>query len=339
MDIDETRYQIQTFYSVKPQTFMDFCSGIGGGRLGLENNGLKCVGFSEIDLTAEETYRLLHDTENEKNFGDLTKISPHTLPHFDIMIAGFPCQAFSIMGEQQGFADKRGQIIYYLVDILRAKKTPYFILENVKGLLTHDKGRTLKLILAILEEAGYKVFYEVLNSLNYGVPQMRERVYFVGIRKDIAKKNTFKWPVQQETPCISKYLIANDNEISPPVKRWLNKYNNNKYNNGKYDFVQIAKSEFQVIDTRQSDLRLYDKKIPTLRASRQGVMYIKDGKYRAITGIEGLLLQGFSQEYVEKVNSKVSNSTLLFQVGNAMTVTVIDAIYKSLLEYLGVDNE
>ena len=104
-------------------TFIDFCAGIGGGRLGLELNGLQCIGYSEIDKEAVKTYKKLHDAENEINFGDITKINPALLPDFDLLIAGFPCQTFSIVGKREGLKnDKEGQIIYYLAEILRIKQ-------------------------------------------------------------------------------------------------------------------------------------------------------------------------------------------------------------------------
>ncbi|MDR0832290.1 MAG: DNA (cytosine-5-)-methyltransferase [Bacillales bacterium] len=171
--------------NVKPVNcfkFMDFCAGIGAGRLGLEKAGAKCVGYCEILNNSIKTYTTIHDTKNENNFEDLTKVNINDLPDFDIMIAGFPCQTFSVMGQRKGFDDERGQIIYHLIEILKGKNVPYFILENVKGLVNHDKGRTINIIVQTLENAGYSVGYKVLNSVEYGVPQMRERVYFVGIR-------------------------------------------------------------------------------------------------------------------------------------------------------------
>jgi len=128
----------------KPLKFMDFCAGIGAGRLGLERAGFKCVGYSEILSSAVETYKILHNTDGEKNFGDLTKIDITTLPDFDIMISGFPCQTFSIMGKRAGFEDERGQIIFSLIEILKGKNVPYFLFENVKGLINHDNGKTIK---------------------------------------------------------------------------------------------------------------------------------------------------------------------------------------------------
>ncbi|HEF3568024.1 TPA: DNA (cytosine-5-)-methyltransferase, partial [Campylobacter upsaliensis] len=133
-------------------TFIDFCSGIGGGRLGLELCGFKCLGFSEIDKQAIKTYKAFFDTSNELELGDLTQINPQNLPNFDLLISGFPCQSFSIVGKREGLKNKeKGQIIFYLAEILRVKKPSFFILENVKGLLNHNKGQTLKEILKILK--------------------------------------------------------------------------------------------------------------------------------------------------------------------------------------------
>ncbi|MDE7314804.1 MAG: DNA (cytosine-5-)-methyltransferase, partial [Mucispirillum sp.] len=163
-------------------TFIDFCAGIGGGRLGLELNGLQCIGYSEIDKEAIQTYKKLHNAENEINFGDITQINPVLLPDFDLLIAGFPCQTFSIVGKREGLKNNReGQIIYYLANILNIKRPQYFILENVKGLINHNSGKTFNEILALLENAGYDVYFAVINSINF-LPQSRERIYFIGIK-------------------------------------------------------------------------------------------------------------------------------------------------------------
>ena len=173
-------------------TFIDFCSGIGGGRLGLELNGLKCLGFSEIDKEAIRTYKSFFDTQSEIEFGDLTKINPISLPNFDVLISGFPCQSFSIVGKREGLKNKeKGQIIFYLAEILKAKKPKAFILENVKGLVNHNKGETLKEILRLLESCGYNVSFKVLNSLDFGLAHSRERIYFVGLRTESKKSFSF----------------------------------------------------------------------------------------------------------------------------------------------------
>lgn len=315
---------------MKQLKFMDFCAGIGGGRIGLTNNGLECVAYSEIDKSPDTTYKLFFG-EQEVNYGDLMKINTKLLPNFDVLIGGFPCQTFSIVGKREGFDDKRGLIIYGLLKILKEKDVPYFILENVKGLTNHNKGKTLKTILSLIDEAGYHVFYRILNSIDYGVPQMRERIYLVGIKKEQQKK-PFKWPTPHPLPNIKNYLIDTDNDILDINDATFQKYLNNKYNCGKYDIQDILKKDFLVLDWRQSDLRIYQGKCPTLRTGRHGILYVKDGQLRKLSGVEALLLQGFPIELAYKAkNNKINNNKLLSQAGNAMTVNVIDALCKELL--------
>jgi len=326
--------------------FVDFCAGIGAGRLGLENVGLSCIGFSEIDKYSERTYREFFGPE-EKNHGDLMKINANDLPDFDLMIAGFPCQSFSVIGQRKGMNDHRGQIIYGLIKIMNAKNLPYFILENVKGLVNHDGGNTLKVILEELDKAGYKVYHRVLNSLDYGVPQMRERIYFVGIRKDLVNGNNFQWPKPVKSPSVKEYLIDESemefNEKKRAYETFL-KYLDNKYNKGLFKIENLLKEDYLVLDTRQSDLRLYRNKVPTLRTGRHGVLYVRNGKFRRLSGLESLLLQGFTKNLSEKTKDKIADVYLLSQgkiadvyllsqAGNAMTVSTIEAIGKSLLNY------
>ncbi|MBI5306717.1 DNA (cytosine-5-)-methyltransferase [Candidatus Wolfebacteria bacterium] len=318
---------------------MDFCAGIGAGRLGLQNLGLNCVGFSEIDKYAERTYREFFGYE-EKNHGDLMKININDLPDFDLMIAGFPCQSFSVIGQRKGMDDHRGQIIYGLIKIMNAKNLPYFILENVKGLENHEGGRTLKIILKELDNAGYEVYHQVLNSLNFGVPQMRERIYFVGVRKDLAKNNDyFEWPKSIKSPNLMEYLIDDSEmEFSEKERAYETflKYLNNKYNKGLFKIDNFLKEDYLILDTRQSDLRLYRNKVPTLRTGRHGILYVKNGKFRKLSGFESLLLQGFPKKISEKTKGKITDVYLLSQAGNAMTVSAIEAIGKNLLDYISV---
>jgi len=315
--------------------FVDFCAGIGAGRLGLQNLGLSCVGFSEIDKYAERTYREFFGQE-EKNHGDLMKINADDLPDFDLMIAGFPCQSFSVIGQRKGMNDHRGQIIYGLIKIMNAKNLPYFILENVKGLVNHEDGKTLKIILKELDKAGYKVYHRVLNSLDYGVPQMRERIYFVGIRKDLMNGNSFEWPNPVFPPDVQDYLIDDSemefNEKKRAYETFL-KYLDNKYNKGLFKIEKLLNENYLVLDTRQSDLRLYRNKVPTLRMGRHGILYVRNGKFRRLSGFESLLLQGFPKNLSEKTKGKIADVYLLSQAGNAMTVSAIEAIGKSLLNY------
>jgi DNA (cytosine-5)-methyltransferase 1 len=329
---------------MKDIKFMDFCAGIGGGRIGLENLGMSCLGFSEIDKDAEITYKHFFG-KDEENYGNLMKIDPDDLPDFDFMVGGFPCQTFSIIGTRCGLEDdERGQVIYGLVKILKTKNVKYFILENVKGLVNHDKGNTLKTVLELLDNAGYKVYHKILNSLNFGVPQMRERIYFVGIKKDLIDDNfKYEFPQSSNTKIsINECLIDNidltfDERLSS-YQTFL-KYLNNKYNKGKYKIKDLLIDDFKVIDTRQSDLRIYDKKTPTLRRGRHGILYVKNQKFRKLSGYESLLLQGFPKKYANKVKDKISNSKLLQQSGNAMTVNVIEEISKNLMKAIGKIND
>ena len=314
----------------KELKFIDFCSGIGAGRLGLELLGLTCIAHSEINADSDYTYQIFYN--DNRNLGDLTKLDISEIPESDILIAGFPCQTFSIVGKREGFNDERGQIIYHLRDILINKNIPYFIFENVKGLVNHDRGRTLKAIIELLNNAGYEVTYKVLNSIDYGVPQLRERIYFVGIRKDLYNK-PFIFPNSLKKVSIKDFLLLNNNEVQDIKHPTFQKYLSNKYNKDRVNINKILEQEYAVIDTRQSDLRVYNDKCPTLRTGRHGILYVRNGKLHKLSGLESLLLQGFPKKYVMKAMN-ISNSKLLSQAGNAMTVNVIRAIGENLLSYM-----
>ena len=161
--------------------FIDLFSGIGGFREGLRRaGGFVCVGHCEMDPHAERNYRKLFETEGEWYCYDARNIRTETMPDFDLLCAGFPCQAFSIAGKRGGFADSRGTLFFEIARLVAEKRPSYFLLENVPGLLSHDKGRTYHTILSTFSELGYHVEWKVLNSKDFGVPQSRKRVYIVG---------------------------------------------------------------------------------------------------------------------------------------------------------------
>ena len=161
--------------------FFDLFSGIGGFREGLHRaGGFTCVGHCEADAYADHNYRVLFDTEGEWFCNDARNIETERMPDFDLLCAGFPCQAFSIAGRREGFADARGTLFFEVARLVADKRPAYFLLENVPGLLSHDKGRTFHTILSMLSELGYHVEWKVLNSKDFGVPQSRKRVYIVG---------------------------------------------------------------------------------------------------------------------------------------------------------------
>ena len=170
-------------------------SGIGGFELGLlmSEKKVKLVGFSEVDKYAIEVFE--KQFKGIKNYGNATTIDETKLPNFDLLVGGFPCQAFSVAGKLRGFNDTRGTLFFDVARILAHKKPKHFILENVRGLLSHDNGRTMQTILKVLADIGYLVQWEVLNSKNYGVPQNRERVYIIGHLRGSSRPKIF--PIRQ----------------------------------------------------------------------------------------------------------------------------------------------
>lgn len=316
---------------------MDFCAWIGWGRLWLEKVWMECVAFSEINLDAEKTYRLFFG-EEERNFWNLMHIDPQKLPDFDLMIAGFPCQTFSVIWQRKWMADIRWQVIYGLVNILKQKNIPFFILENVKWLTNHDDGKSMQVILGLLDDAGYEVSYKVLNSLDYWVPQMRERVYFVWIRKDISIL-PFSFPAPVLKPGLSEYLkdtVEIDIKEKKESYQTFLKYLANKYNIGKFSINALLNEEYLVIDTRQSDMRLYRWRVPTLRTGRHGILYVHNKRFRKLSGYESLLLQWFPDELAMKAKDCISEVKILWQTWNAMTVHTIASIAKNLSPYFSL---
>lgn len=321
-------------------TFMDFCAWIGCGRLGLELAWLACVWFSEINNKAEETYRTFFWNE-ERNYWDLMKINPNDLPDFDLLIAWFPCQTFSVIGQRKGMEDPRWQVIFWIRNILKAKNTKYFILENVKWLVNHESGATIKSIVELLDEAGYYVTWKVLNTIDYWLPQSRERVYFYGVRKDLWPfKSKLEFPVKlSQRNWLDKYLIEEDEKyiISGKKLDTLRHYLKNKYNNGQYTIENLVKKEGFIIDTRQSDIRFYSNMSPTLRTGRHGLLYSKNNQLREISGLESLLLQWIPYKLAIKTNNVITDKDLLWQAGNAMSVNVIAALWKKFIDFITIN--
>ena len=163
--------------------FIDLFAGIGGFRLGMESAGHKCIGFCEIDKFARASYKAIHNTEGEIELHDITQVTDdeiRNIGHVDAICGWFPCQAFSIAGYRRGFEDTRGTLFFEIARFASILKPKYLFLENVKGLLNHDNGNTFETILSALDELGYDVEWQVLNSKDFGVPQNRERVFIIG---------------------------------------------------------------------------------------------------------------------------------------------------------------
>lgn len=159
-------------------------SGIGGLDYGIKDH--ECVGISDIKQSSVQIYQRMMG--NVKNWGDITEIKPKELPNFDLFVGGFPCQTFSMAGARKGFSDRKGKMIFYIYDILKEKQPNYVVLENVKGIISHNNGKTIKSVVKLLGNLGYYVRVVLLNALNYGTAQNRERVFFLACKKDFVMK-------------------------------------------------------------------------------------------------------------------------------------------------------
>ena len=180
--------------------FLDLFAGIGGFRLGMESAGHECVGFCEIDKYARASYKAIHNTEGEIELHDITRVTDESIRGIgsvDIICGGFPCQAFSIAGNRRGFEDTRGTLFFEIARFASILRPKYLFLENVRGLLNHDGGATFETIIRTLDELGYDVEWQVLNSKNFGVPQNRERVFIIGHLRGERTRNVF--PISGES--------------------------------------------------------------------------------------------------------------------------------------------
>ncbi len=295
---------------------IDLFAGIGGIRLGFEKLGAKCVFSSEWDKHAQDMYEA---NFGERPFGDINNISPSEIPDHDFLLAGFPCQPFSIAGKQLGFADTRGTLFFNIESILREKKPYGFLLENVRRLTTHDKGRTFKVILEKLNALGYTVYFKVLNSLNYGIPQKRERIYIVGFREPIHYR--FPEPISRYKPLI-EFL---DNDTDVPDKYFVSKAIKEKR-------MQKVKPNPPYPGIWHENIGGNISALPYSCALRAGgsYNYLLVNGIRRLTGREMLRLQGFPEDFI--IN--VSYTQVRKIAGNSVTVPVIEMIAKEIMNSL-----
>lgn len=330
-------------------TFIDLFAGIGGFRMALQNLGGQCVFSSEWDAQAQKTYFANY---GEVPFGDITsENTKRFIPNdFDILCAGFPCQAFSLAGKRLGFEETRGTLFFDVAEILRRKQPKAFFLENVKGLVCHDKGKTFKTILNTLDEIGYVVPNpEIVNAMYFGVPQHRERIYIVGFRKDLGiKPEDFTYPEQKEVtkhfidireknPVASKYYLSTTylDTLIRHKARHESKGNGFGYaivgDNEVANAIVVGgmgRERNIVIDTRQTDLT------PTTRIKGE---YNKDG-LRRMTPREWGALQGYpvydKGDGSPVFQIPVADASAYKQFGNSVAVPAIQATAKQMLNVL-----
>lgn len=299
---------------------LDLFAGVGGIRLGFERAGFKTIFANDFDKTCKETYDL-NFSEPKLTIKDIWEVEIKEIPEFDILLGGFPCQAFSIAGYRKGFNDeKRGNLFFRIVEILEERKPEAFLLENVKNLKGHDKGKTFKIIKEALESLGYTIRTEVLNSMEYGnIPQNRERIFIVGFL-DKKKAEAFEFPKKIPLTKNFREFTANETE---------DKY----YYNDKPLYERIKNdinSEETVYQWRRKYVRANKKGVvPTLTANMglggHNVPIIKNHKgIRKLTPKECFLLQGFPKDF--NLPENLADSKLYHQAGNSVVVPVIERI-------------
>ena len=206
--------------------FIDLFSGIGGFRSGLEKNGHKAIAYSEVDKYAKQSYTSIYETSEELDLGDITKVSNEQWQDLkgkaNIIVGGSPCQSFSLAGKRRGFEDTRGTLFFHYVNAVKEVQPEFFIFENVKGMMSHDKGNTIRVVLETFNELGYYIDFNVFNSKYYDIPQNRERIYIVGKRKDLVEQPKYhdKTKGKKKFDEIHNWAVDNINyvELLPPLQ-------------------------------------------------------------------------------------------------------------------------
>lgn len=343
--------------------FIDLFAGIGGFRLGMESAGHECVAFCEIDKFARASYKAIHNTEGEIELHDISTVTDEeirNIGHVDAICGGFPCQAFSIAGARRGFKDTRGTLFFEIARFAAILKPKYLFLENVKGLLNHDKGDTFETILSALDELGYDVEWQVLNSKDFGVPQNRERVFIIGHLRGERGRKVFP--------------IGGEDEKSSAKRLGINILGNTKNPNGTAkgtrDIVhdpkgivgtltatdykgpkQIAVPKIRVREATKKGYaeatvgdsvnlahpnsktrrgRVGEGIANTLVTGDSQEVVMPNFRIRKLTPRECWRLQGFPDWAFDKAQEVNSNSQLYKQVGNSVTVNVIKEIARYL---------
>ena len=299
-------------------TFIDLFAGIGGIRLGFEAVGGDCVFSSEFDEDACKTYEA---NFGEHPSGDITKIEAQNIPDFDILLGGFPCQAFSIIGKKEGFSNETcGTLFFDIERILKEKRPKAFLLENVRNLVSHDKGRTFKIITSHLEALGYHIYAKILNALDYGVPQKRERIIIVGFLDNVIFKFPDPIPEKNRTP-LSNILEKNvDSKYYVKERIKLSRLERLKDKNYPKPYISHENMSGSITPHPYSSC---------LRAGASA-NYILINDERRPTEREMLRLQGFPDSF----KIILPYGKIKHQCGNSVAVPVIKAVAKEMIDSL-----
>ncbi|MDO4204233.1 MAG: DNA cytosine methyltransferase [Selenomonadaceae bacterium] len=303
-------------------TFIDLFAGLGGFRIALESLGANCVYSNEWDVPAQKVY-----AENfvDTPEGDITKVDENTIPDHDILCAGFPCQAFSISGKQRGFEDSRGTLFFDVARIVKVKRPKVVFMENVKNFATHDDGKTLEVVVGTMEELGYTFYQKVLNAVDYGVPQKRERIYMVCFRNDL-EINNFKYPKPFKLTRHVEDVLLEDEEMVKDLyvdrpDTYYNGVEDNQYSNKS---IRLG-----IVNKGGQGERIYSTKgiAITLSAYGGGVFaktggYLINGKTRKLHPRECARIMGYPDSY--KICKSANQAYKQF--GNSVVIDVLQLI-------------
>jgi len=311
--------------SLRGYTFIDLFAGLGGFRLALESLGAKCVYSSDWDKFVQEVYK---NNFGETPDGDITKVDETKIPDHDILCAGFPCQPFSISGKKRGFEDNRGTLFFDVARIVKCKKPKVVFMENVKNFASHDNGKTLEVVKSKMKELGYSFSYKVLNSVSYGVPQNRERIYMVCFRNDIdGDKFSFPKPVGL-TKHVEDYLLNDEKLVADLYVNRPDTYYLDMEDN-KYSDKSIR---LGIVNKGGQGERIYSTKgiAITLSANGGGIFsktggYLVNNKPRRLHLRECARLMGFPDSYIMSSNKNQAYK----QFGNSVVIDV--------LQYIGIE--
>lgn len=310
-------------------------AGIGGIELGFKDNGFDIIWSNEIDEKASQTYRL--NFSHPLITDDINNIKSEKIPDMDILLAGFPCQAFSVAGYRKGFEDERGNVFFQVARVIRDKNPSIVFLENVKNLVSHDKGNTFSVILDTLHEYGYHVKHKILNASEYGnIPQNRERIYIVAFKdKNVARNFDFPDPIALTQTL--RDVIDFDEKVDDKFYYTKEKYKfydeleqNMKNSNTLYQWrrVYVRENKSNLSPTLTANMGTGGHNVPLL-LSKHGI--------RKLTPKEAFMLQGFPKEF--KLPKNMAQSHLYKQAGNSVVVPVINRIAKNIKVAISATNE
>jgi DNA (cytosine-5)-methyltransferase 1 len=299
--------------------FIDLFAGIGGMRIAFQDAGGTCVFSSEWDKDSQKTYEA---NFNEVPAGDITKIDAGDIPDFDILSAGFPCQPFSTIGKRAGFKHKtQGTLFYDVLRIISEKRPAAFLLENVKGLVSHDKGRTLEIIENSLIEEGYEIHYEILDAADFGVPQVRKRIYIVGFDRSRYKGDiNFNWPTPSKKRVGIGKFVEEDVE-DRPISKHLQKSYIYKLDDGRPEVIDSS-SDFPVKTLVASYHKIQRLTGTFVADGPTGLRLLSENECKAIMG------------YPKSFKIPVSRTQMYRQMGNSVAVPVVRKVAAEMVTSL-----